>query len=365
MTPVRRLSVVCLLFGLVGVVPASEAAEPRQVEIRYDFTATTLLLEVWVDCDRSSGQNMDTCDDKKKRVGPQAYGFELKASDIVILVMKWRSDDGQANIEYAVTGEDVNNRDLEELKKLFTAATEKKSGDKVAGTDELSTDLATQIKAVTDDLIAGGKLTVTYNIKKAAATDADPSADPDVRNEEEEEEQLEVVVGTSEPLTFRVRMEPPRFTVSNGIVMTTAPEPTVAIIKTDTIISFEKDGMTQQANEQVIILRDADDSLRPIQSLVTFANFRIYERLYGSVGFQLTQKIFEEPILGITYRHPLGGVGVNFTAGVLFSRELEIIEDSGFTVGDMLDPTIGLTVDDIPTEKFYHRRLALGFSLDF
>ena len=148
--------------------------------------------------------------------------------------------------------------------------------------------------------------------------------------------------------------------------MSNAPHPTVALVKTSTIVSFTKDGKAQQAHQQIIALKESDSDAAPIQSLMTVANFRLHKEWYASLGLRVDEKIFDQPILGLTYRHPLGDrLGLNFTAGVMFSRELEILPSSGFAVGQLVDPTIGLTVDDIPTGPRNHRRPALLFTIDF
>jgi hypothetical protein len=206
-------------------------------------------------------------------------------------------------------------------------------------------------KAVTDDLTPGGKLTVTFTLKGKEGTGAN---------------QKEVTLYTSGGVSFRIEPRPPRVTVSTGITVSTAPEPTVAIVKTSNLISFQKDGKPQQSYEQVIAIRDTDTGLQPIQTAVTFANFRLIRSAYATVGVQLNQKIFEEPIIGLTYRHPLAGsMGLDFTIGIHLSHETEILKTSGFKDGMKLDPTAGLTVDDIPVEKNYHRRFAFAFSVDF
>ena len=113
-------------------------------------------------------------------------------------------------------------------------------------------------------------------------------------------------------------------------------------------------------------VQDNDRAFRPIQSLMTFANFRIAGPVYVSIGVQVNQKLFDGPLLGGTYRVPLGnGHGLNVTAGVQFSREIGIDPASGFADGQLLDPAAGLTVDDVPTRSTWHGRAALGLTLDF
>ena len=348
-----------LAVGLISLVfclaSALEAAGQRLVEIRYDFgSPDARRLEIWVDCVRQEN-HLDRCgsdsgkeaeyhaledDATKKKVAAEAYGFELRSTDTVMLIMTWTGSE-TADVQYAVTGSDIDAEAIDRLKKLFGGVSPSSTigGD----TTVLGRSVQTRIQPVTDELVASGKLTVTYG--KVGQDDK--------------------LVETSGPLTFRIRAERRLVTVSNGIVVTTAPEPTVAIIKTSNLISFEKNGTAQQAYEQMITLRGADGAMQPIQSLVTFVNFRLFWSVYASVGFQLNQRLFEEPILGITWRHARGNIGLNSTVGMLFSRETEIIPNTGFERDQRINPTGGLTVDDIPTQMLYHPRLALGFSLDF
>ena len=114
------------------------------------------------------------------------------------------------------------------------------------------------------------------------------------------------------------------------------------------------------------VLKNNDtSSLRPLQSVVSFLNFRIYNPIYLSLGFSLNQNIFTEPLIGLSYYLKVKNVGVVATTGIHFSKEVEIISSSGFSDGQTIDPTIGLTVEDIPTEENYHARFFFGFSFRF
>lgn len=332
-----------LLFVALFPVYARAAEKARQVTITFTMDPSAdNPLSVEVVTAGKGGKPPD----HREITGPDAFGFRLRPGDRVTLVLTWKAKDEQeGDILYAITGGTVGDKDLDQLKKFVGAATSKTEQGKVVKAGARPRQV---VKVVTDDLAPGGKLTITFNVVEPPAT-AGTSA----------------IVATSGPLTFRVDSEPPRFTVSTGLALSNAPEPTVALIKTNKIVTFEKDGKTQQAYEQVIVLRDSETTMQPIQSLATAANFRFCSRVYGTLGFQLNQDLFEEPIVGITYRHPLGAIGLNVTAGIHFSRETEIDPESGFYTGMPIDPTLGLTVDDIPTRVRYHRRVALVFSVDF
>jgi hypothetical protein len=333
-------AVFCLLAGFADAAPA-----PRRVEVRWDFTKALQQkrLEIWVNC--THDKDLFTCAEKdfKPIVTPSAESFVFRATDVVTIVAIFATDgEGEPDIRYAITGTNLDDKDLDALKKLFGAAAAKTDTAKA-----IPRNTDAKVKAVTDPLIAGGKLTVTIDLKVKDAAGK------------------EAVVESSGGIAFNIEPQAPRITVSYGFGFGTAANPTVAINKTSTIVSFTKDGKPQQAYQQIVTLRDSDDSLKPIQSLVTFANFRLVKALYASAGVPLNEKIFERPILGGTYRLTRGKVGLNVTLGVQFSHETQIVPGSGFADGTAVDPTLGLTADDVPIEKKWHRRLALGFTIDF
>src|SRR5512138_810073 len=103
----HRVAAACVLV-LVG--PSAGAAEPsRKIQIRYDFTRQSPeALEVWMNCEDDA--TWETCptngqdDSTKKRRGPAASGFLLKATDRVLLVVLWRSaTETRSEIAYAVS----------------------------------------------------------------------------------------------------------------------------------------------------------------------------------------------------------------------------------------------------------------------
>ena len=345
---VRFVAGLLCALSLCHAARAAATAHHRTVEVRWDFRqGSPDQLEVWIDCERPAGADVLTCDDAKKIKSPDSYNMVFQPSDrIVFILISAPADDEQGDIAFAVNGTDLNQKDLEALKKLFGATAAAKALTSEPPKLHLERP-AIVIKPLSDDLIAGGKLTVNFTIKKKGAAGK------------------ETVTDTSGALTFRIEGAPPRFTVSYGIGLTTAATPTVALSRTSTIVSFQKDGKAQQAYQQVITMKDADVGAKPVQSLMTAANFHVAGPVYASVGVQVNEKLFEEPVVGGTYRHGVGRVGLNVTLGVHFSHETEIIPESGFSVGQTIDPTVGLTADDIPTRKAYHRRIALLLSLDF
>jgi hypothetical protein len=259
---------------------------------------------------------------------PQAspYHVVLTKKDEVELQLETDIQAKKLEIEYTITGFDVNAHFSKVAGEVFPASDEKAVGQR------------RKILAVTDDLLPGGLLTVTF--KKTFADDSQDTAS----------------------FKFRIQDEYPWFFNSFGMVFSSAKEPEVAIVNTNEIITFEKDGKTQQAHQQVIVLKDNDSQFEPIQSVVTFLNFRIHQAAYASLGFQVNEKIFTEPMLGVAFYRKIKNVGFAIHGGVHFSKELEILRASGFEDGQKVDPTIGLTVDDIPTQEKYHSRFFLGIS---
>ena len=316
-------------------------AKSRDVLITWDKTASDEnTLTILVTPEGESTQDPIT--------GADAYTFVLNHSDRVAFSLKWKGNE-TGDISYVVTGTDFDAKELEALKNLFSGNLPTSQSDQ--GTGQLGAATNSIMKAVAEDLISGGRLTVTFSLKQ--------------RQGSGNNEQL-ITTYTSGEVSFRVKSRPPRLTISNGIAITTAPEPSLAIIKTSEVITFEKDGKEQQAFRQAISLKDDAAVLQPIQTAVTFANFRLTWKMFISLGIQLNQKIFEEPILGLTYRQPVfGTMGLNLLVGAHFSNEDEIDDESGFSDGMKLDPTLGLTVDDIPIDPRYRLRFVFGFSVDF
>jgi len=273
----------------------------------------------------------------------ERYTYTIRRSDRITLIVISATTDDPGVATDAITGTNLDDKDLDQLKKLFAGdvGTGKGQPSLIGPPSKNLPQPKADVTAVTDKLIAGGKLTVTFNLKKS-------------------ENGKDTITKTSGPVTFLIEAATPLFTVSFGLGFSNAPTPTVAIVKTPTIVTFEKDGETQQAFQQVVLLQDNDEHFQPIQSLMAFVNFRMRNQWYASVGVQVNQKVFESPLAGVTYRLPLGERrGLNFTGGVHFSRELKIAPGSGWSDGQLVDPTIGLTVADIADDA----RVALSTQL--
>jgi hypothetical protein len=368
----HRLVTSMVVAMLAVATPAFAAAKGRRVEVRYDATQPShAALEIWVDCDHPKsdnafadltacewnipeGPNKDKLEIEKRRktqlTGADAASFVFSDKDKVTFVLLYKRDDGskrRGEIAASITGTGVSDKDLEALKKIVGASEEKKGGESLtAGTADTA-----EIQALTDDFEIGQKIVVTFSLKETSTGD--------------DGKETEKTTLTRGPFAFRVGGAP-RFKLSYGIAFSTAPNPTVAIEKTSTVVEFEKDGTTQQAYQQEIVLRDAETNLALIQALVTQLNFRITSNLYGSAGFQVNEKIFEEPMLGLSYRHQAGNkLGLYLTAGIHFSRETSIRDNSGFRAGFLIDPTRPLTVDEIPTETNTKHRFVLALTVDF
>jgi hypothetical protein len=313
----RRISTsLFVVLAFLASQNALHASEARLVTILYDEAdKLTVIIE---------GQ--------EPIPSPRSYQFLLEKTDRVTLQLRAIGAFTSLRIDYTITGTDVNARFRDVAQKIFSPQ------QAIAE----STRVQEETKAVNDDLLPGGRITVTF---KRVSTDG---------TEE------------SKDVQFRIKDEDPWFFPSAGLAFSTAKETEVAIVKTSNIVTVTIDGEERQVNEQQILLRNGDDSgLRPIQALISFLNFQIFKRFYGSLGFQLNGQIFQEPLLGGTYYFRHGPVGFAFTAGVHFSKEVEIVESSGFKSGQTVDPGINLTVDDIPIQERYKSRFFLAFSASF
>ncbi len=325
----------------VDVGPAARGA--RDIVVRWDLDqsgALGLSIEV------TEGGNVSMPKD-----GAAAYNFVFRENDRVVISFTFSAPEtAKADVSYAVSGTNVDTRDLEAIKKLILgtgpATTEADAKVLARGNSR-----RTVAKAITDELIAGGKLTMTLTLKDKK--DATNNAQ-------------EVTIYSSGAIIFRVASRPPRLTVSSGIAISHAPDPSVAIVKTADTIVFMRNGKVERAYQQMILLKDNKAALQPLQTVITYANFQVWDGLYLSLGVQLNQKVFEEPLLAFSYRWSLvGTMGVHVAAGVHFTRETTIEPRSGFTDGMTLDPTLSLTVDEIPTTIRRRTRPFLGLSLHF
>lgn len=311
----RSIALTFLCVSLLFSINLSAGEKGRDIQIAWYDQHEKLVVE-------KDGEPIDE---------PYSYHFELHKDDKVILCMEARwGQTKKLQIEYTIAGVDVSARFSKRAAEVFPKASGRQE-------DEIKK----EIVPVTDDLLPGGLLIITF--KKILPND---------------DEETKIV-------KFRIKDEYPWFFSSVGMIVTDAKDPEVAIVKTNNVITFEKNGMNQQAYEQIIVLKDNNSRFRPLQSAVSFLNFRVYNPVYISLGFSLNQKIFNEPMIGLSYYCKVKNVGLVATFGAHFSKEIEIIGMSGFKENQSIDPTLGLTVEDIPTEERYHTRLFFGFSLRF
>jgi hypothetical protein len=334
-----------------GTPPATPTARRghRVVEVRWDLAIVEPLsaLEIWIDCSRASPDALDECGAPGERIaGAAAYAFELKDSDRVLLIVHGSvaGDNQRLDAQYAITGVNVDDVARQQLSKLFAPfAPAANAFGAAPGPPGVR---VTAIVAVSDRLLAGGRLAVTFReLQTIAGKDA--------------------LVTTTSPIVFRVASRPPWFALSFGLGVTRAPNPAVQIVRTSTVVPFVKDGRPQQAYQAAIHLKDAIPSLRPLDTAVAFMNFRVAGPAYVSLGLPADESVFSQPLLGGSLRIPAGTLGLLFTAGVHFTRETRIVAASGFADGQLLDPTAGLTVGEIPVEAEAHRRFFFAFSVDY
>jgi hypothetical protein len=339
---------VALILGTIGGVSPAPDARPAERGVReiVVFWNTEKPAEPSLSIRVTERGKPDS-----SLTGAAAYNFVFREKDRVVISFTFKAPDtSKPDVSYAVSGTNVDTRDLEALKKL------------IAGTAPVTTQSTllftaganvprTETRSVTDDLIAGGKLTITLTLKDKKGTPP---------NEQE------VTVYSSGGIIFRVASRPPRLTISTGIAVSRAPDPSVAIVKTADTIVFERNGKQERAYQQMILLKDNKPTLQPLQTAVTYANFQLWSPVYLSLGVQLNQKVFEEPLLGISLRRSLvGTMGVHAIGGVHFTRETALEPRSGFTDGMKLDPSRALTVDEIPTTLRRRTRPFFGLALHF
>lgn len=273
----------------------------------------------------ASEKKLELLEDKSPK---NPYGYKLKKDDSITLIGQGKpSDIKQIKIEYGITGLDISALFSRLISGILAPAY--KSG------------LVQETLHVTDDLLPGGILTVTFRVVKQT-------------NDED-----------TKVIKFRIEDEYPWFFGSAGMVFTNARDPEVAIVKKSNIITYDVDGETQQAYEQIIIKKNNTGTFRPLQTVVSFLNFRVYKPVYLSLGFSVNQSIFSEPMLGLSYYFRFKNVGLVSTCGIHFSKEIEFNSLSEFGEGQTVDPELGLTVEDISTEEEYKIRLFLGVSFRF
>ena len=275
----------------------------------------------------------------------EARAFELLKTDRVLsYASATRSRaDYAIEIQNAVTGTNVDDKAREALSKLLIPQDTKKAG--LGGRQP--EELVEEVVFLNEKLLAGGKLTTTFVLKKKEA-DGKTS-----------------VEGQSPAIPLEVRGEAPWFSMSYGIGLSTTRNSEVTVIKTNTLVTFEKDGKTQQAYQQQVHVTDATAKLRPIEAATVFVGFRLAGPTYALAGFSTTSSIFKEPMLGIGLRIPMGNMALMVGGGAHFTKEKTIIDGTNFSDGTKLDPSLSLTSGDIPTEEKRRTRLFLGFGVEF
>ena len=323
----------CAAFILLFA--ASAQAQPRSVQIRWDDTSRS--LEIWVNCAD------DVCDGGEKIGGSGAYLFQVNEKDLVTLHMMATVEAGAAgdtrlDISYTIIGDDPTKAFQAALGKVFPSGA-------VDKTKKEATQVIEETLAVTDQLLPGGKLTTTFQ-----------------RSVMKGEKSVPVSTKT---LIFGIQDDYSWFVASFGIVASTAQDTRIDIVNTSKVISFVKDGAAKQAYEQKIVVRGTRDDVRPLQSVVSFLNFHLRGPAYASFGFRLDQQVFKEPLFGLMFMRKIGKVGLLFGGGIHLSEETEILADSGFSDGQTIDPTLGLTVGAIPSDDVYHVRYFFGFSAKY
>jgi hypothetical protein len=339
----RFSSLIAMLLIVFGAAVASAKSQPRRVQVRWHVDTGT--LEVFVNCPDSNPQNgVAGC---SIVAGQQAYVFKLEHKDDVTLYTDATPPDVTTTLAlaapYTITGTDPSKEFSSGVGSLFP-----KPGDNKAATAPASVvapQLQTFTTAISDPIFAGGKVKIDFTV----------TTRPGSGNGQTQ----------TKTVAFMVIEDDPWFAASYGIVFTGSRNNTISITKTSDIVSYEKDGKTVQTNQHVVSVEGADQKIRPLQTVVTFASFRISGPAYFSLGFQLSKQVLAEPLIGLTYFHRVRNVGIMFHGGVHFSNETEILPSSGFTDGQKLTAGSDLTTADIPTRTHYHARGFVAFSVKY
>ena len=260
--------------------------------------------------------------------------FELHENDKVLLRMTalWGGTES-LDIKYSITGPKMDDIFKSEIKKLLG----------IPSNDKESADIKEEILPVTDDLLPGGILTVTF---KRILSGSDKKE-------------------KTKGFRFRIKDKCPWFFSSTGFVFSNENNRTLSIINTEETVTYQEGGKTKQAQQQMVVFKDDSTKFKPKQTFVQFLNFRLFSCIYGSIGFPLNKKIFSEPLLGVTLFLRRKNMGVAINGGIQFHKQLFILESSGYEAGYIINPPTGLTVDNIPTEEKYIIRPFVGLSFKF
>lgn len=319
-----------IFFSSIGFCEANSKGnkkKPREITIKYNFDERKAVYSI---------------DDK-----PDVPKPRLKKSDNVKLIAISKLEPNHyLAIEYEITGYDPETK----FKDILSGALDQT--EKVATTkpDEISQD-------VYEELRPGGTLTVQFLIRKKVIEEI---VDGNTNTIKEH-----FVTDQKKIIKLRIKDEYPWFFTSTGFIFSNENNRELAIINTGETVTYEKDGKTVQAKQQMITWKNDNVSFKPKQTSVQFLNVRIYKFIYASIGVPLNKKIFSEPLFGITYFHRIKSVGAAFTFGIQFHKQLFTLESSVYEDDYIINPTDGLTVENIPTEEKYKVRPFIGLSFRF
>jgi hypothetical protein len=297
------------------------------------------------------------------------YLFKLKRKDRVLLQMEGEKE-ATLEISYKISGQDV----VVEFQKGIPLFLEPDTPpERKAVPQKSPPSIKVVTVPVTDDLLAGGTLTITF--KKTISVPGKKGV-TEITKIKEGNKSIEIQKGTppgkarekvtEKTLTFRVKDGAPWFFTSTGVVLTNESNHSVVFVKTSETKTVEKDGETEEVFEQVISLKDKRENnkmwdLRPKQTLVQFIHFRITGITYFSIGAPINKKIFSDPLFGVSFFSRYKKIGFAITAGVHLHKEISIEKISGFEEGMIIDPT-KITAEEIPTENPHRVRFFIGVS---
>jgi hypothetical protein len=313
----------------------------------------------------------DYPDKKNKNDDISNFLFKLRSKDKVLLEFVAEKE-AAMEISYKIDGDDI----VGEFKKgipLFLAPEEHKKAGVNEGIKASGDETKTIRMAVTDDLLPGGTLTITF--KKTLTVQGTVGKTTITKKISGNEiTETETTTNAEKPkqavsektFVFRIKDKPPWFFTSTGLVFTNESNHSIAFIKTSTIAEKPEGSEEEDVFTQKLGYKDKNENnrwfdLRPKQTLVQFIHFNLVSRIYFSLGVPVNKKIFTEPFAGFSYYAKFKKIGYAITAGAHFHKELTIDTLSGFEIGNIIDPT-KLTAEEIPTKNQYKVRFFIGVS---
>lgn len=310
-----------IILLLLLYVSNTRAAD--SLKVFYDFKSNSLIVH----------------EDENILSGFESQLYKFNKNDKILISVSSQPGADSIIISYEITGTDPYESiksDLSDTISGLGITNAKADSAKYVESIDTSgtpTEIKTASKAVTDNLFPGGNIKMSFKQVKDSIT---------IKKE----------------FMFSIVDENPWFFSSLGFAVSAGREGELALINTNKKISEAEYSKTFQR----INMKNNENDLKPIQSIITFLNFRLSSSIYFSIGAPINNKIFDELMLGLSIFSRYNDIGFSVTAGVQFNQELQIQNSSGYKVDQYVDPADGLTLDSIPTETKTKLRPFVGIS---